>query len=283
MGVLWQGDVPTVARKCGGNRKAMVQLRGNCAARARALACAKREETMTGKRFGEPVTDWVAPRFPDASVIEGQWCRLERLNERHADALFRANAEDDAIWDYLPYGPFPSEAGYIRWVGEMAAARDPQFYAVVERETGLASGVLSYLRITPEMGVIELGHINFARRLSRSTAATEAMILMISWAFKAGYRRFEWKCDALNIPSRRAAERLGLSYEGIFRQAVIVKGRNRDTAWFAATDKDWPGLQVAYEAWLAPTNFDDEGRQKERLSDLTRLVRCASDPVLAGL
>ncbi|MBZ4022770.1 GNAT family N-acetyltransferase [Rhodobacter sp. TJ_12] len=238
---------------------------------------------MAGKRFGAPVVGWQAPRFPDAQVIEGRWCRLERLTERHADALFRANGEDDAIWDYLPYGPFPSEAGYIRWVAEMAAATDPLFYAVISRDTGLAAGVMSYLRITPDVGVIELGHINLSPRLSRTTAASEAMILMIDWAFRAGYRRFEWKCDALNIPSRRAAQRLGLSYEGTFRQASIVKGRNRDTAWFAATDGDWPSLQAAYEAWLAPTNFDAEGRQRESLSDLTRLVRVASDPVLARL
>lgn len=233
------------------------------------------------KVLGTPVSGWVAPRFPDAAVMEGRYCRLERLTERHADALFRANAEDDAIWDYLPYGPFPSEAGYIRWVKDMAALSDPYFYAVVERETGLASGVMSYLRITPDVGVIELGHINLSRRLSQTRAASEAMILMISWAFGAGYRRFEWKCNALNLASRRAAERLGLSYEGVFRQATISKGRNRDTAWFAAIDREWPGLQAAYDAWLAPENFDAEGRQKERLSDLTRLVRVASDPVLA--
>ena len=234
------------------------------------------------KRFGEAVTGWKAPQFPDAGVIDGRACRLERLEERHADALFRANSEDDAIWDYLPYGPFPSEAGYIRWVGDMAASRDPLFYAVVEKETGLASGVMSYLRITPEMGVIELGHINLSRRLSRSTAATEAMILMMSWAFRAGYRRVARESGGPHNPSRRAAERRGLSYEGTFRQAAIVKGRNRDTAWFAATDKDWPGLQEAYEAWLSPANFDAKGHQIERLSDLTRLVRVASDPVLAG-
>lgn len=232
------------------------------------------------RELGTPVVGWTAPRFPDAAVLEGRYCRLERLTERHADALFRANAEDDAIWDYLPYGPFPSEAGYIRWVKDMAALNDPFFYAVVERETGLASGVMSYLRITPDMGVIELGHINLSPRLSQTRAASEAMIVLISWAFGAGYRRFEWKCNALNLASRRAAERLGLSYEGVFRQAAIVKGRNRDTAWFAATDREWPGLQVAYEAWLAPENFDAEGRQKERLSDLTRLVRVASDPGL---
>jgi len=238
---------------------------------------------MGNRQFGAPVTGWVAPRFPDAEVMEGRWARLERLQERHADALYHANSEDDAIWDYLPYGPFPSEAGYIRWIKDMAAAHDPFCYAVCERETGLAGAVMAYLRITPEVGAIELGHVNIAKRLQRTRIATEAMILMISWAFEAGYRRFEWKCDALNLPSRRAAERLGLSYEGTFRQATITKGRNRDTAWFAATDKDWPGLQAAYAAWLAPENFDAEGRQREHLSDLTRLVRVASDPVLAGL
>lgn len=237
---------------------------------------------MAERAVGEIVENWTAPRLPDAPVLEGRWARLERLEERHAHALFRANAEDDAIWDYLPYGPFPSEVGYMRWVKDMAGARDPFFYAVTDRESGLAGGVMSYLRITPEVGVIELGHINLSPRLQQTRAATEAMILMIAWAFEAGYRRFEWKCDALNRPSRRAAERLGLSYEGTFRQATIVKGRNRDTAWFAATDKDWPALQVAYAAWLDPANFDAEGGQRERLSDLTRLVRVSSDPVLAG-
>lgn len=235
---------------------------------------------MTQERFGEPVPDWVAPRAPDAAQIEGRHVRLERLEERHAHLLFRANIEDDAIWDYLPYGPFPSEVGYLRWVKDAAASTDPVYYAVIDLQTGHPVGVLSFLRITPPVGVIELGHICMSPRIQRSRAATEAMILMIAWAFEAGYRRFEWKCDTLNIPSRRAAQRLGLSYEGTFRQATIVKGRNRDTAWFAATDKDWPGLQAAYEAWLDPANFDAEGLQQERLSDLTRLVRVASDPVL---
>lgn len=236
---------------------------------------------MKQKMFGAPVPDWVAPPAPDADLLEGRYARLEHLEERHAHQLFRANLEDDAIWDYLPYGPFPSEVGYLRWAKDASASEDPYYYAVIDRETGQPGGVMSYLRITPAVGCIELGHICLSPRLQRSRVATEAMILMIAWAFGAGYRRFEWKCDALNMPSRRAAQRLGLSYEGIFRQATIVKGRNRDTAWFAATDKEWPGLEAAYGAWLDPANFDAGGQQQERLADLTRLVRVASDPALA--
>jgi RimJ/RimL family protein N-acetyltransferase len=142
--------------------------------------------------------------------------------------------------------------------------------------------VASYLRITPEMGSIEVGHICLSPEIARGRAWTEAMFLMMDWAFRAGYRRYEWKCDALNIPSRRAAQRLGFSYEGVFRQAAVVKGRNRDTAWFAIVDKEWPALSEAYRAWLSPANFDAKGRQLERLSDLTRLVRAGSDPVLGG-
>ena len=147
-------------------------------------------------------------------------------------------------------------------------------------DTGLCGGVASYLRITPEAGSIEVGHICIAPELAQSRAFTEAMFLMMQWAFAAGYRRYEWKCDACNMPSRRAAQRLGFSYEGIFRQAGVVKGRNRDTAWFAVIDAEWPALREAFLAWLAPQNFDAAGRQKERLSDLTQLVRAGSDPAL---
>lgn len=232
------------------------------------------------KQFGEALGAWVAPKTPEALVLEGRFVRLERLSADHAHALYKANGAAQEIWDYLPYGPFASEAGYIRWVSEMAAKSDPYFYALRDKASGGLIGVMSYLRIDPAGGVIELGHINIAPIGQRSSAVSEAMMLMITWAFQAGYRRFEWKCDALNIPSRRAAERLGLSYEGTFRQATHYKGRNRDTAWFAAIDKDWPALEAAYQAWLAPSNFDPEGRQIERLSDLTRLVRVSADPML---
>lgn len=236
---------------------------------------------MAEKRFGVRLEGWTPPPRPPMGVLEGRYARLVRLEaDAHAADLHRANSADDAIWDYLPYGPFSSAAAYHRWVRSITAGDDPLFYAIQNRETGHFGGVASYLRITPEAGSIEVGHINFAPELQRSRAATEALFLMMEWAFEAGYRRYEWKCDALNIPSRRAAQRLGFSYEGIFRQAAVVKGRNRDTAWFACIDTEWPALREAYRAWLHPSNFDAKGEQRESLSDLTRLVRVTSDPGL---
>ena len=236
---------------------------------------------MAEKRFGVRLEGWTPPPRPPMGVLEGRYARLVRLEaDAHAADLHRANSADDAIWDYLPYGPFSSAAAYHRWVRSITAGDDPLFYAIQNRETGHFGGVASYLRITPEAGSIEVGHINFAPELQRSRAATEALFLMMEWAFEAGYRRYEWKCDALNIPSRRAAQRLGFSYEGIFRQAAVVKGRNRDTAWFACIDTEWPALREAYRAWLHPSNFDSKGEQRESLSDLTRLVRVTSDPGL---
>lgn len=232
-------------------------------------------------RFGWPVPDFGPPPYPDAPVLEGRYARLELLSaDRHAAQIYRANSADDAIWDYLPYGPFSSAAQYHRWVRDITGGDDPVFYAIQDKTSGHFAGVASFLRITPAAGSIEVGHINFAPELQRTRAATEALYLMMRWAFEAGYRRYEWKCNALNIGSRRAAQRLGFSYEGIFRQAAVVKGRNRDTAWFAAVDGEWPALKEAYEAWLAPSNFNDADHQVERLSDLTALVRAASDPAL---
>lgn len=230
---------------------------------------------------GFAIENWTIPPRPSGAVLEGRYSRLEPLSaEAHVADLFRANSASDAIWDYLPYGPFHAQSAYHKWVREMAASDDPCFYAIRNAQSGRFEGVASYLRIKPEAGSIEVGHINLSPALQRTRAATEAMYLMMNWAFDAGYRRYEWKCDALNRPSRAAAQRLGLSFEGVFRQATIVKGRNRDTAWFAAIDKEWPALKEAYEAWLAPANFDDTGRQVESLRDLTALVRVSSDPVL---
>ena len=238
---------------------------------------------MTKPKFGAPLPGWTPPPRPDMAPLEGRYVRLVRLSaDAHAADLHRANSADAAIWDYLPYGPFSSAAAYHRWIRDITRGEDPLFYAIQNRETGHFGGVASYLRITPDMGTIEVGHINLAPEMQRSRAATEAMFLMMEWAFSAGYRRYEWKCDALNLPSRRAAQRLGFSCEGLFRQAAVVKGRNRDTAWFACIDKDWPALREAYRAWLDPSNFDADGRQRESLSDLTRLVRVSSDPGLDG-
>ncbi len=231
--------------------------------------------------LGHLVPDFVPPPPPPRETMTGTYVALAPLNaESHAALLFRAYVGHDQVWDYLPYGPFSSASQYHRWMRETTGGDDPLFYAVKNLETGQWEGVASYLRVSPAAGSIEVGHINFSPALQRTRASTEAMYLMMRWAFEAGYRRYEWKCDALNMPSRRAAQRLGFSYEGIFRQAAVVKGRNRDTAWFAVIDAEWSGLQEAFEAWLAPSNFDDSGQQRERLGDLTGLVRIASDPVI---
>jgi RimJ/RimL family protein N-acetyltransferase len=233
------------------------------------------------KQFGTPLPDWTPPPRPEGATLTGHYVQLERMDpDVHAADLFRAYSGHDGVWDYLPYGPFSSASGYHSWAKDVASGNDPMFYVLRNLETGHCGGVASYLRITPEAGSIEVGHINLSPEIAGSRASTEAMYLMMDWAFRAGYRRYEWKCDALNIPSRRAAQRLGFSYEGIFRQATVYRQRNRDTAWFAIIDAEWPALREAYAAWLAPRNFDAGGRQKERLADLTGLVRAASDPAL---
>ena len=194
----------------------------------------------------------------------GRYCRLEPLDPRHARELWEAYAHDidHRNWTYLVQGPYERFEDYAAWLEQSCVSSDPMFFAVV---TGAAVGVAAYLRIAPESGSIEVGHINFSPLLQRTPAATEAMYLMAKRAFELGYRRYEWKCDALNAPSRRAAERLGLQFEGIFRQATIYKGRNRDTAWYAAIDKEWPQLRAAFERWLAPENFGADGVQRSRL------------------
>ncbi|GAC1465697.1 MAG: GNAT family protein [Vulcanimicrobiaceae bacterium] len=202
----------------------------------------------------------------------GTVCRLEPLDaDRHAADLFEANRADASgrMWTYLPYGPFDTLGGYVAWVQGVSCTDDPLFFAVVDAESGKSVGVASYLRIDQSNGTIEVGHIAYSPALQRTRAATEAMYLMMQRAFALGYRRYEWKCDALNSPSRAAAQRLGLSYEGVFRQAVVYKGRNRDTAWYAAIDREWPPLDAAFARWLDPANFDSEGRQRVRLVDLT--------------
>ena len=206
--------------------------------------------------------------------MEGRYCALTPLDPKaHAEALFNAFAEDaeNIDWAYLPYGPFDSLPVLTTWLEEVANQSDPFFFTVMDRQAGPV-GVASYLRISPANGSIEVGHIHFSPQLQRTPAATESMYLMMKQAFALGYRRYEWKCDALNQRSRRAALRLGLSYEGIFRQATVYKGRNRDTAWYATIDLEWPKLKTAFEAWLDPANFDASGKQKVSLSDLTAPV-----------
>lgn len=233
------------------------------------------------RRLGAEVRGWMPPPRPGWDALEGHAVRLEPLAaDAHAADLFRAFSGHDRLWDYMPYGPFVSAGAYHRWAKEREADEDPRFFVLRDRATGHCGGIASYLRIAPEAGSIEVGHICIAPELQRGLAATEAMALMMGWAFAAGYRRYEWKCNALNLASRRAAQRLGFSFEGVFRNHLVVKGRNRDTAWFSVIDSEWPALSEAFAAWLSPANFDGAGRQRERLSDLTRLVRAANDPAL---
>jgi len=223
--------------------------------------------------IGEAVDAWTPPSPPPREAMTGRYCRVEPLDvARHAPDLHAANSRDTEgrMWTYLPYGPFASLDDYRTWAADAASTDDPLFHTIVGTATGRPAGVASYLRIDPASGSIEVGHIAYSPMLQRTRAATEAMYLMMRRAFELGYRRYEWKCDALNAASRAAAERLGFTYEGIFRQARVYKGRNRDTAWYAAIDGEWPALDRAYRQWLDPANFDAAGRQRISLRALTR-------------
>jgi len=223
-----------------------------------------------GQPIGFAVPGWSPRARPPRTPVAGRFCRIEPLDPaRHAADLHAANLADreHRVWTYLPYGPFADLGAYQAWMSQTCGGDDPLFHAVIDQRSNKAVGVASYLRIEPGTGVIEVGHINYAPALQRSAAATEAMYLMMRRAFdELGYRRYEWKCDALNAPSCRAASRLGFRFEGIFRQATIYKGRNRDTAWYAITDKEWPARKAAFEAWLAPANFTAAGEQRQPLA-----------------
>ena len=225
-----------------------------------------------GQTVGSPQPDWAPRKPPPRTAMTGRFCRIEPIDPaRHAADLFEAFSADadGGIWTYLGYGPFASRAAFDDWMAKICLGDDPLFHAIVSQESGKAIGVASYLRIDPANGVVEVGHINMSPALQKTAAATEAMFRMMARVFdELGYRRYEWKCDALNRGSRKAALRLGFSFEGIFRQALIYKGRNRDTAWFSILDGEWPELKAAFQAWLAPENFDAEGRQKRGLAEL---------------
>jgi RimJ/RimL family protein N-acetyltransferase len=214
--------------------------------------------------------NWKPARRPERIALEGASVALEPVDPaRHARPLYAAADGAPAIWDYLAYGPFENRKAFTEWLEARAASDDPLFYALVDRGSGAARGMASYMRMKPDQGVIEIGHIWFAPVMQRTRQATEAIFVLARHAFEdLGYRRLEWKCDSLNAPSRRAAERFGFVYEGVFRQHMVVKGRNRDTAWYAMTDGDWPLRRAAFEAWLAADNFNPAGQQRESLSAL---------------
>lgn len=222
-----------------------------------------------GQAIGEPIQDWVSRPAPPRTPMEGRWCWLTPLSAaKHAAALHEAYAQhpNEGNWTYLPYGPFLSADAYAEWVKSIESCDDPIPFAILSIAENRPAGVASYLRIDPAQGSIEVGHLNYSPTLQRTTAATEAMYLMMRRAFdELGYRRYEWKCDSHNVVSRRAAERLGFRYEGTFRQAMVMKGRNRNTAWFSIIDREWPAVRAALEQWLDPSNFDGAGHQRQRL------------------
>jgi RimJ/RimL family protein N-acetyltransferase len=220
-----------------------------------------------------PLVDSRPAKRPEHITLKGRWITLTPLDaEKHAAALFEGSNGDaarESVWTYLFDGPYHSLNEFRAGIELKARSADPLFFAIVDNASGRAVGYQTFLRIEPEHRVIEVGNILYTPAMQRTPGATEAQYLFARYVFdELGYRRYEWKCNALNAPSRRAAERFGFSFEGIFRQHMIVKGRNRDTAWFAMLDSEWPERKAAYERWLKPDNFDDEGRQKTRLSDL---------------
>ena len=226
------------------------------------------EGTLSDRPVGGQV-DWTPARRPDRTPLRGSHVLLRPLDPAtDAGALYEAS-RDPAIWTYLFYGPYPGVEELRDLLESVKDGQDPLYFAIVRLPQERPEGMASYMRITPEHGVIEIGNIWFGTPLQRTTAATEAIYLLARHAFEdLGYRRLEWKCDSLNAPSRRAAERFGFSFEGVFAQHMIYKGRNRDTAWYAITDRRWPAVRTAFEAWLEPANFDADGRQRRSLSEL---------------
>ncbi len=212
---------------------------------------------------------WEPRPRPALTVLNGRFGRLEPLAAAHGDDLWNAVKGEDALWNYMFYGPWRGQAAFARWLEERARLADPLYWAVVDGASGRAVGLATFLEIRPDRGVIEIGHLVFSPAMQRTALATEVIYLLARYAFDGlGYRRVEWKCDNRNEPSKRAALRLGFEFEGVFRNHMVVKERNRDTAWFAIIGEDWPGVRAAFEAWLAPANFDGVGRQRRRLEDV---------------
>jgi RimJ/RimL family protein N-acetyltransferase len=233
---------------------------------------------MATERLVGPDLDWRAARRPQRTALEGRHVRLRPLDARgDAESLYAEShppAGDPYLWTYLAYGPYRDAAALRDALGEAERSEDPLFFTLVRLPDERPAGVASYLRIEPEHGVIEIGHIWFGASLRRSVAASEAIYLLAAHAFDAlGYRRLEWKCDSLNQASRRAAERFGFRFEGVFRRHMVVKGRNRDTAWYAITDDEWPAVRAGFDAWLRAENFDEAGRQRRRLGELIAAAR----------
>lgn len=238
------------------------------------------DQNELGQPIGFPVENWKPRTHPRGAQMQGERCRLEPIDvDRDAGDLFAAFNLDfeQGSWTYLPYGPFASGDDLRDWIISTCLGDDPVFFSVIDNESGKAVGVASYLRIEPGVGVIEVGHIHFSPLMQGRPISTEAMYLMMRQVFEVwGYRRYEWKCDALNAPSCAAAQRLGFQFEGIFRQATMYKQRNRDTAWYSILDREWPTAKAVFEAWLNETNFNADGSQ---LTSLSAQMQAALAPI----
>ena len=217
-----------------------------------------------GQPVGEALIDWQPRQPPSRVTLKGRYCYLEPLRVEHADALFRAYhlAEDTRSWTWLLREPDATAADFSQWVASVSDLPDPMHFTVFDNQTHSPVGTLALMRIDPKNGVVEVGHVHFSPLLSRTPMSTEAQYLLMQYVFDTlGYRRYEWKCNSLNEPSRRAALRLGFQYEGRFRQALVVKGHNRDTDWFSILDKEWQALECAFQSWIATDNFTADGKQ----------------------
>lgn len=226
--------------------------------------------------FNQPVdkliSNWKPSVRPTSQVLVGEFCKLEPISiDKHANKLFENLLLDNngESWTYLPYGPFNNLTDFISWLKETMSDKDTLLYAVIDVKTTQPIGITGYLRINHEHGSIEVGHLHYSKLLKKSLAATEAMYLMMNNAFdNLNYRRYEWKCNALNLASRNSALRLGFQFEGIFRQSNVFKNRNRDTAWFSIIDSEWPEIREKFKRWLSPSNFDSEGSQRSSLREI---------------
>lgn len=226
-----------------------------------------------GQPVGPELSGWTPRPLPQRKTLTGRYCRLEPLQVSHTEQLFAAysRSKDGRDWTYLFSEPFPDLDSYRNYVEQAVKGNDPFHYAIIDLSTGQAVGTLALMRIVPAHGVIEVGHVTYSDLLKRTRMATEAQYLLMRYAFEElGYRRYEWKCDSLNAPSRAAAIRLGFTFEGIFRQAIVYKGRSRDTVWFSIIDSEWPAVKTALESWLSPDNFDEAGNQRQKLAGLMK-------------
>ncbi len=222
---------------------------------------------MNTPELGTPLPAWEPATLPPHETINGRYCQLQPLQSTHAGWLWDVMEDAPALWTYLDVGPFESGGDFLRWIEAQVKREDAIFWAICDGE-GKALGLCAFLRLDPDHGSIEIGNILFSPPLQRTSAATEAMFLLMRAAFGCGFRRYEWKCNSLNKPSKAAAKRLGFRFEGTFRQAAVVKGHNRDTDWYSITDGEWTGQEKAFERWLSPANFDKSGRQIRRMEGL---------------